>query len=95
MKKYFTLLIGIVFSITSLNAQENAPPQSISYQAVIKRENGWPAAMQNVQLRTSIYQNNFEKENNLKYREIIETKTNIFGQINIEIDKPTDDLGFI
>ena len=39
MKKIFTLLIVIVFSITILQAQD-APPQAFSYKATFMKANG-------------------------------------------------------
>ena len=55
MKKIFTLLIGIVFSITVLYAQE-APPQAFSFKATIKDKYGLPVLLKKINLRITILQ---------------------------------------
>ncbi|MGB8491308.1 MAG: MopE-related protein [Bacteroidales bacterium] len=89
MKKIFTLLIGIMFSITSLKAQD-APPQAFSYKAVIRKTSGAPVTLQNISLRISIYQNNIRIP---VYTEKFTTITSIFGEASIEIGNGTDKIG--
>jgi hypothetical protein len=88
MKKIFTLLVGIVFSITILMAQ--APPQAFSYKATITRTlpNGNVVAVVNktVGLQIDILKGDAKE---LFYSETFKPKTNLSGQIDIEIGKGT------
>jgi len=89
MKKIFTLLIGIVFSITILEAQD-APPQAFSYKATITKTNsgGNVVAIVNktIGLKISILQGNPGIE---VYSETFKPTTNSSGQIDILIGKGT------
>jgi hypothetical protein len=91
MKKIFTLLFGIFFSITILNAQKpEPPPQAFSYKAIIYK-NGLPVISHIVGLRISILQNIIEGTS--VYTEAFQPITNDFGQIDIEIGKGTPESG--
>jgi trimeric autotransporter adhesin len=90
MKKTFTLLFGIVFLITVLNAQE-APPQAFSYKASFLRKNGKPLDNSVIGLRFSILQNSIDGAS--VYTETFKTMTNLQGQIDIEIGHGTVQLG--
>ncbi len=83
MKKIFTLLIGIIFSVSILEAQD-APPQAFSYQAVIMKANG-NSVLSNttISLRISILQGN--NIGVAVYSETFHPTTNKDGQINIVI----------
>jgi uncharacterized protein (TIGR02145 family) len=92
MKKIFTLLIGIVFSTMVLNAQEpEAPPQALSYKAIIRKSNGQPLVNEAVNFRISILQGS--AEGNTVYSETFQPITNEFGQIDIEIGRGTPEPG--
>ena len=91
MKKTFTLFIGIVLSVTILNAQEEAPPKAFSYKAVIIGSNGLPAANDDISLQISILQNSLE--GNVVYSETFQKTTNEFGQIDVEIGRGTPGSG--
>ena len=92
MKKIFTLLIGIVFSLTVLNAQEQvAPPQAFSYVATIMK-GGTVVANKTVTLRISILLNN--ASGIAKYIEKFTAITNSTGQISIEIGHGVPQLGY-
>jgi len=86
MKKIFTLLIGIVFSIAILKAQD-APPQAFSYKATITKTTpgGNVVAVVNktVGLKIVILQGN--SGTNVAYSETFKPTTNTSGQIDIVI----------
>jgi uncharacterized protein (TIGR02145 family) len=85
MKKIFTLLIGIVFSITILNAQ--APPQAFSLKAVIADDRGNPVSNKSIRLRISILQDN---ANGIAvYAETFSPTTNSAGQVDVVIGHGT------
>jgi hypothetical protein len=87
MKKIFTLLIEIVFSIAILEAQD-PPPQAFSYKATITRTNmgGHVVAVVNktIGLKISILQGDPGIE---VYSETFKPTTNSAGQIDILIGK--------
>jgi hypothetical protein len=87
MKKILTLLVWILVYITFLNAQDNAPPQALSYKAVINKANGAPVPMQVIRLKVKIYKNNTDDPD--AYLEELTAKTDITGRISIEIGKGT------
>jgi|WetSurSiteA1Bulk_404760.scaffolds.fasta_scaffold08544_2 large repetitive protein len=92
MKKIFTLLIGIVFSITILKAQEQvAPPQAFSYIATIKKANGQALVNKTIGFRASILGTN--SEGIAVYIETFTPLTNNLGQIAIEIGHGTPVTG--
>jgi hypothetical protein len=85
MKRISILLVGIIFSIAILNAQDNAPPQALSYKAVMKKANGAPVHRQVIRLLVKIYKNNIDDPD--AYIEELTTETDITGKISIEIGK--------
>jgi uncharacterized protein (TIGR02145 family) len=91
MKKTFTLLIGIVLSVMILNAQEEAPPQALSYKAIIRKSNGQLLINKTVNFRISILKGS--KDGNTVYSETFQPTTNEFGQIDIEIGRGTPEPG--
>ncbi len=85
MRKLFTFLTGIIFSIMILNAQE-APPQAFSFKAIIIK-NGAAVANKTVYLQISILQDNL---NGLAvYVETFAPTTNEYGQVDLEIGRGT------
>ncbi len=85
MKKMVLLLVGIVFFLSVLHAQE-APPQAFSFKAVITK-NSAPVANKTVYLRISILQDNI---NGLPvYAETFAPTTNEFGQVDLMIGRGT------
>ncbi len=86
MKKIFTLLIGIVFSFTILNAQD-APPQAFSFKAMIKDRTGSPVVNRTVTLRISILQG--AANGIVVYSERFRPTTNLYAQIDVEIGRGT------
>ena len=89
MKKIFTLLFGIVFSITTLTAQ--SPPQAFSYKALIKDKYGLPVCLKPISLRISILQGS--SEGIAVYTETFKPTTSLLGQVDIEIGRGTSVLG--
>lgn len=84
MKKIFTLLIGIVFSITVLKAQVVAPPQAFSYRATFMKANGnAPLSNKTIGLRINILTTGGASV----YEEIFKPTTNKDGQIDIVIGR--------
>jgi|WetSurSiteA1Bulk_404760.scaffolds.fasta_scaffold00708_7 hypothetical protein len=90
MKKIFTLLIGIVFSITIINAQDpvtGSPPEGFSYKATITKmlPNGNLAivAQKTIGLMINIRQGT--DYGTIVYSETFTPKTNSSGQIDIVI----------
>ena len=85
MKSIFTLLIGIVFSLTILNSQD-APPQAFSYKATITKTlpNGNIVVLPNktIGLKISILKGDPGTE---VYSETFYPTTNPSGQIDIVI----------
>jgi uncharacterized protein (TIGR02145 family) len=84
MKKIFTLLIGIAFSIVIINAQ---PPYKFSYKATITRTNGSIVANKTIALRITILPEG--------HVETFTPTTNEFGQIDIVIGGGMSDLSSI
>ena len=85
MKKIFTLLIGIVFSIPIINAQ---PPQALSFKATIAGNNGQPLISKPVNVRISIQQDN----NPLSiptFSEYFYATSSSFGQVDLTIGRGT------
>jgi uncharacterized protein (TIGR02145 family) len=82
MKKIFTLLIGIVLSITILNSQV-APPQAFSFKATIQGANGQPVVNKMIRLRISILQD--DMSGYVAYSEFFTTNTNHYSQVDVEI----------
>jgi len=86
MKKIFTLLIGISFSMTILNSQV-APPQAFSLKATIKGSNGQQVPNRTIRLRISILQNN---TNGIAvYSEYFTPTTDANSQVDLQIGKGT------
>jgi uncharacterized protein (TIGR02145 family) len=85
MKRLFIIWIGLVISLTILNAQ--APPQAFSYKAIIKKANGDIVTNKTISLRISILQNSSIGLS--VYTEKFSPTTNIQGQIDIEIGRGT------
>ena len=84
MKKIFTLLIGIVFSLTILNAQD-APPQAFSFKATIKGANNQPVVNQMINLKITILQDDINDI--ATYSEYFTPTTNHYSQVDVEIGK--------
>lgn len=84
MKKIFTLLIGIVFSVTIINAQV---PYKFSFKATIVNRNGAIVANKIVGLMIKIIPDN--------YVETFAPTTNEIGQIDIVIGGGIPDLSSI
>jgi hypothetical protein len=84
MKKIFTLLIGIVFSITVLYSQE-APPQAFSFKATIKDKYGLPVLLKKINLRITILQGDMNGP--AVYSEYFTPTTNLYSQVDVEIGK--------
>lgn len=85
MKKIFTLLIGVLFSITIINAQ---PPQALSFKATIVGNNGQPLISKPVNVRLSIQQD----DNPLSiptFSEYFYATTSSFGQVDLTIGRGT------
>lgn len=83
MKKLFTILTGIVFSITILVAQE-APPQAFSFKAVITK-NGSPVVNKLVYLQISILQD--YTNGPAVYMETFTPTSNELGQVDLEVGR--------
>jgi hypothetical protein len=84
MKKIFTLLMGIVLSITILNSQV-APPQAFSFKATIQGTNGQTVVKKMISLRITILQddiNGFPV-----YSEFFTPTTNHYSQVDLEIGR--------
>jgi uncharacterized protein (TIGR02145 family) len=90
MKKIFTLLIGIVFSITILNAQD-APPQAFSFKATIQGANGQTVVNKLIRLRISILQDDINGF--VTYSEYFTPTTNHYSQVDVEIGRGNVLLG--
>jgi hypothetical protein len=86
MKKISTIIIGIIFSLTVLNAQDS-PPQAFSYKATITKSNGAVVANKTISLRISILQGS--TSGGAVYTEISHPTTNSNGQIDIVIGGST------
>ena len=84
MKKIFTLLIGIVFSITILNAQD-APPRAFSFKATIKDKYGLPVLLKKINLRITILQGDMNGP--AVYSEYFTPTTNLYSQVDVEIGR--------
>jgi C1A family cysteine protease len=82
MKKIFTLLIGIVLSISIINAQE-APPQAFSFKATIQGVNGQTVVNKTISLRISILQD--DVNGFTTYSEFFTPTTNHYSQVDVEI----------
>jgi len=82
MKKILTLLSAIAFSTAIISAQ-NAPPQSFSYKATIKRGNGWGVVKKCITLKVSILEGS--ENGSPVYTEYFRPTTNEYGQIDIVI----------
>ena len=84
MKKIFTLLIVIVFSLTVLVAQE-APPQAFSFKATIQGANGQTVVNKMIRLRISILQD--DMNGFPVYSEFFTPTTNHYSQVDVEIGR--------
>jgi uncharacterized protein (TIGR02145 family) len=87
MKRTYTLLFGIIFSITVSNAQtfiEGSPPSGFSYKATILKSNGSIVPNKTISLQISILQG--RSKENVVYSNIFHPKTSEYGQIDIIID---------
>jgi uncharacterized protein (TIGR02145 family) len=82
MKKIFTLVIGIAFSMTVLNAQE-APPQAFSFKATIQGVNGQTVVNKMISLRITILQD--DMNGFPVYSEFFTPTTNHYSQVDVEI----------
>ncbi len=81
MKKIFTLLIGIVFSITVLYSQD-APPQAFSFKATIQGANGQTVVNKMIRLCISILQD--DMNGFVTYSEYFTPTTNHYSQVDVE-----------
>jgi uncharacterized protein (TIGR02145 family) len=84
MKKNFTLLIGILFSITILNSQV-APPQAFSFKATIKDKNGLPVLLKKINLRITILQGG--SNGSVAYSEFFTPTTDLSSQVDVQIGR--------
>jgi len=84
MKKIFTLLIGIVFAITILNAQDE-PPQAFSFKATIQGANGQTVVNKMIRLRISVLQD--DMNGFTAYSEYFTPNTNHYSQVDVEIGR--------
>jgi hypothetical protein len=84
MKKIFTLIIGIVFSIMILNSQV-APPQAFSFKATIQGANGQTVVNKTISLRISILQD--DMNGFTAYSEYFTPTTNHYSQVDVEIGR--------
>jgi hypothetical protein len=82
MKKIFTLLIGIVFAITIIKAQD-APPQAFSFKATIQDSRGLPVPLRTISFRITILQDN--TNGFVTYSEYFRPTTNLYSQVDVEI----------
>ena len=83
MKKISILLIGTVFTLTFLNAQE-APPQAMSFKAIITRSSGSILAKKDIALRISIVRGDANTGITV-YSETYSLTTNEYGQVDVII----------
>lgn len=90
MKKIFTLIIGIIFSLTLLNAQD-APPQAFSFKAMIKDNKSSPVVLKTISLRISILQGSVNSD--AVYVETFRPTTNVYAQVDVEIGRGTNPTG--
>jgi hypothetical protein len=86
MKKIFTILSGIIFSVSVIIGQD-APPQAFSYKATLKDCKGQPVVLKDIKLRISVVQGS--PDGNIVYKEFFETKTNRYSQVDVEIGRGT------
>ena len=86
MKKIFTLLTGILFSITILNSQV-APPQAFSLKATIRSSSGQPVPNRTIRLRISILQTN--TNGFTVYSEYFTPTTDSNSQVDLQIGRGT------
>jgi hypothetical protein len=84
MKKIFTLIIGILFSLTILNSQV-APPQAFSFKATIQGANGQTIVNKTISLRISILQDDINGF--VTFSEYFTPTTNHYSQVDVEIGK--------
>ncbi len=84
MKKIFTLLIGILFSVTILNSQV-APPQAFSFKATIQGTKGQTSVNKIIRLRISILQD--DMNGFPVYSEFFTPTTDHYSQVNVEIGR--------
>ncbi|MRS02175.1 hypothetical protein EG832_02935, partial [bacterium] len=82
MKKIYTLIIGIVLSMTILDAQD-APPQAFSFKATIKDNKANEIVLKTISLRISILQGGLN--GTLVYEETFRPTTNLYSQVDVEI----------
>ncbi|MDM8002861.1 MAG: putative metal-binding motif-containing protein [Bacteroidota bacterium] len=86
MKKIFTLLLGIILSVSILTSQE-APPQAFSFKAMIKDNKNQPVVLKTVSLRISILRD--AANGTTVYCETFRQVTNVYAQVDIEIGRGT------
>jgi hypothetical protein len=84
MKKIFTLLIGIVFTMTILKAQD-APPQAFSFKASIKDKYGLPVLLKKINLRITILQGGIK--GSAVYSEYFTPTTDLYSQVDVQIGR--------
>ena len=88
MKKLSTLLIGTVFTLIFLNAQES-PPQALSFKAIITRSSGAILAKKAIALRISIVRGDAITGITV-YSETYNLSTNEYGQVDVIIGRNPD-----
>jgi hypothetical protein len=86
MKKIFTLLIGILFSLTILNSQV-APPQAFSFKATIKDKYGLPVLLKKVNLRITVLLGDLNGYP--VYSEYFKPTTDLYSQVDVQIGQGT------
>jgi len=84
MKKIFTFLIGILFSVMIINSQV-APPQAFSFKATIQGSNGQTVVDKIIRLRISILQD--DMNGFPVYSEFFTPTTDHYSQVNLEIGR--------
>jgi hypothetical protein len=92
MKKFITLILAAA-SVLNINAQQDAPPQGINYQAVAIDNNGketvgidvsgFPVSEKEIRVRFSIL--NTSENGSLTYREQHSITTDSYGLFNVVI----------
>ena len=86
MKKIFTLLIGILFSVMILNSQVS-PPQAFSFKATIKDKYGLPVLFKKVNLRITVLQGDLNGYT--VYSEYFKPTTDLYSQVDVQIGQGT------
>ncbi len=93
MKRIITLVIGMVFALAFIIAQE-APPYAFSYKAIITNSKGVIIANKTIGLKISILQGS--NTGVPVYSETFRPTTSASGQVDIQIGRgPTGDLSSV